>query len=204
MGTIVFVTGVPSSGKSAVTRELLALDASFRAVETDVEIRKAASDLDTPVNARAIFQRVLDQVAELARSANVVVDGSLPASYVTEARDRFGEQAVFVTLQIAEVERRTREQTRDDRKPIPGRSDVRGASRLLARLLEILTRGLEHRCEERAPSGQRFLLRGLLLRDRRAAASDDTSARSGLLSDLLRAAESRSAISRSKPSPSSP
>ena len=118
MGTIVFVTGVPSSGKSAVTRELLALDASFRAVETDVEIRKAASDLDTPLNARAIFLRVLDQVAELARSANVVVDGSLPASYVTEARDRFGEQAVFVTLQIAEVERRTREQTRDDRKTI--------------------------------------------------------------------------------------
>jgi chloramphenicol 3-O-phosphotransferase len=118
MGTIVFVTGVPSSGKSAVTRELLALDASFRAIETDVEIRKASSDLDVLLNARTIFHRVLDKVAELAESANVVVDGSLPGSYVTEARDRFGERAFFVTLQIPEEERRSREQSRRDRKPI--------------------------------------------------------------------------------------
>lgn len=48
----------------------------------------------------------------------IIVDGSFPATYVREARDRFGDRALFVTLQVSERERRAREVRRRDRSPI--------------------------------------------------------------------------------------
>jgi chloramphenicol 3-O-phosphotransferase len=115
---ILFVTGIPSSGKSTVVQALLTLEPSFELVETDVEIRKAGLGVNTLLNARRIFRRVLDKIETLSEDATVVVDGSLPAAYVEEARERFGDKAVFVTLRVTESERRRRERTRRDRSPV--------------------------------------------------------------------------------------
>jgi chloramphenicol 3-O-phosphotransferase len=118
VASIVFITGIPSSGKSTVAKGLLALDPSFELVETDVEIRKAGLGASTLLNARRIFRRVLDKIEALSKDATVVVDGSLPASYAEEARERFGDKALFVTLRVSESERRRRERTRRDRSPV--------------------------------------------------------------------------------------
>ncbi|MDP9069298.1 MAG: hypothetical protein M3N53_13270 [Actinomycetota bacterium] len=118
MATVVFVTGIPSSGKSAVAKALLQLDPALELVETDVEIRKEGLGASTLFNARRIFRRVLDKIETLSQDASVVVDGSLPATYVKEAKERFGDKALFVTLRVTESERRRRERSRRDRSPI--------------------------------------------------------------------------------------
>ncbi len=97
---------------------MLALEPSFELVETDVEIRKAGLGASTLLNARGIFRRVLDKIEALSEDATVLVDGSLPGSYVEEARERFGDKALFVSLRVTESERRRRERARRDRAPV--------------------------------------------------------------------------------------
>jgi chloramphenicol 3-O-phosphotransferase len=116
--SIVFITGIPSSGKSAVTKELVALANFVEVVETDVEIRRMDLGANTLFNARNIFRGVLDKIDDLSDSGNVIVDGSPPASYVAEARERFGGRALFVSLRVTDVRRRAREGCRRDRSPI--------------------------------------------------------------------------------------
>lgn len=100
MSFIIFVTGIPSSGKTTVSAKLVELDDSFGVVDADAAIWTMSRGRLSLGDARSIFRRVLDRIEGLSRSSNVVVDASLPASYVAEARERFGDQAFFVSLRI--------------------------------------------------------------------------------------------------------
>lgn len=51
-------------------------------------------------------------------SNSVLVDMTLSATYVTEARARFGAEAIFVSIRVDEDERRQREFVRKDRSPV--------------------------------------------------------------------------------------
>lgn len=116
--SIIVITGVPSSGKTAVARELVSLDESFVVVASDDEIRVLSRVFNPFHQARQILRRVLDKVEELNEAADVVIEGSLPGSYVVEARERFGEGAFFVQLRLSETERQRRERSRRDRSPV--------------------------------------------------------------------------------------
>ncbi len=115
MRPIVIVTGILSSGKSAVARELrtrIAFDAS---VETDVEVRKAAASIFA---ALTTFRRLLKKIDGLSETGTVLVEGAMPRSYVKEAREALGERAFVVSLRVSETERARRERTRGDRPAV--------------------------------------------------------------------------------------
>lgn len=118
LGFVIFVTGIPSSGKTTISGKVLELDDSFQLVEGDKEIRRMGRPGMSLADVRSLFRLLLEEVENLSQSMDVVVDASLPASYVTEARERFGDQAFFVSLRITENERQARERSRRDRKPV--------------------------------------------------------------------------------------
>jgi chloramphenicol 3-O-phosphotransferase len=116
-GHSIFITGVPSSGKSTLAREVESRATSFRLLSGDDAIREMHDDIRG--SAHGLFLRLLDQVEDLTEKSNVIVDMSLPQSYVAEARDRFGSSSLFVGLRLPEVARRARDVERSDRPPVP-------------------------------------------------------------------------------------
>lgn len=114
-GHVIFVTGPPSAGKTAVSKQLQAHTSTFTIVSADREIEKV------PIHKRvgrvdAILESLLALIARSAREANVIVDAPLPDSFVKKTRSRHPE-ALFVGLRVSPHEYARRERTRTDREP---------------------------------------------------------------------------------------
>ena len=120
-GRLIAVTGIPSSGKSTVSRELIARTSTFRYFDGDAFIRAApwtANDLlpeNLPAFARRTLDRMMDEVEERMKSSNTLLDVTLPPDYVERSRERFARDALFVGLRIDEEEWRRRDSSRPDR-----------------------------------------------------------------------------------------
>jgi gluconate kinase len=112
------LTGIPSSGKTTVTREVRRRTSTFRVIDGDREVRRMCPDPTRRLDeAQSLFQRLLGKIDEQSASHNVIVDMTLPESYVVAARERFGE-ALFVSLRVTEDDRQRREVGRRDRSPV--------------------------------------------------------------------------------------
>jgi broad-specificity NMP kinase len=98
-GYSIFITGMPSSGKSTLARELEARTTTFRLLSVDEAIRGMHADI--PDSAHGLFLRLLDRIELWSETSNVIVDMTLPQSYVAEARRRFGAGALFVGLRLS-------------------------------------------------------------------------------------------------------
>jgi chloramphenicol 3-O-phosphotransferase len=117
MGDVVFIEGVPSSGKTSVARELGKRVSELKVIHGDELVRKWGRRRSfTPAFAREMFGRLLDRVDATSAESDVVVDMTIPASYLTDAITRFPD-AVFVSLRISESERRAREHKRKRKRP---------------------------------------------------------------------------------------
>ncbi len=111
-GTILFIEGVPSSGKTSIARELAKRVDELEIIHGDDLIKKWGRRREfSPAFARAMFDRLLEVVDVASSDKDVIVDAAIPAGYLTEARERFPD-AVFVSLRVSERERRLREQKR--------------------------------------------------------------------------------------------
>ena len=120
-GHLIAVTGVPSSGKSTVSRALESRSATFSYFDGDQFIRDHPPPL--PLTAAGIaqtFASTLDALAERMASANVILDVTLPAAYVKRTKERFGASVMLVSLRVDEDEWRRRENQRPDRPPLEG------------------------------------------------------------------------------------
>lgn len=117
-GYVVFVTGVPSSGKSIVSKEIRARSSSIKMLSGDELIRSNFRPEERIVRATEALALLLDETERLLEASNLVVEISLPASHVRTARARFGGRSMFVILRVSEDERRRRERKRSDRVPI--------------------------------------------------------------------------------------
>lgn len=111
-GTILFIEGVPSSGKTSIAREVKKRVEELEVVHGDDLIKKWGRRREfSPAFARAMFDRLLDVVETASADNDVIVDAALPEGYLADARRRF-PTAVFVSLRVTETERRSREQKR--------------------------------------------------------------------------------------------
>jgi hypothetical protein len=109
-GHAIFLTGVPSSGKTTLAKRLEAELPGFLALLGDKTIRRMSAE--TGDSAYGLFVQLLDLVESRLASTNLIVDMSLPGSYVTEARSRFGRAALFVALRLTEADRSARDAVR--------------------------------------------------------------------------------------------
>lgn len=114
-GHAVFITEIPSSGKSSAADRLAALAPAFTVVTGDDEIRALHSG---GIETQRLFAKLLDLVESRLLDTNLVIDMTLPESYVTQAKARFPKWALFVAIHIDERERRARELARRDRSPV--------------------------------------------------------------------------------------
>lgn len=117
-GKALFLTGVPSAGKSTLAQTLAERARALSVVSGDDVIRRVNPN---PSDARSVydaFQKLLDEVEATMGLGNVVVDASLPASYIEDARRRFAGRALFVALRLAESDRRARELMRARNVPL--------------------------------------------------------------------------------------
>lgn len=118
MGDVVFVEGVPSSGKTSVVRELSKRVSELEVIHGDELIKKWSRRRSfTPAFAREMFGRLLDLVETRSADRDVVVDMTIPAGYLVDAKERF-PHAVFVSLRITESERQARERKRRRHVPL--------------------------------------------------------------------------------------
>lgn len=109
-GHAIFITGVPSAGKSTVCRELEQCTTSFSVISGDDLIRRMRPQ--SPEAIRECRARMFQEVRDVMVSSNAIVDASLPASYVEEAKAQFGSRGLFVALRLGESSRRAREAAR--------------------------------------------------------------------------------------------
>lgn len=116
-GNIIFLEGVPSSGKTSVARELEKRVSELEVVDGDAEIRRWGRRKARPLSPQQMFEKLLDVVEKARRKGDVVIDVPLPGSYVAKARQRFPD-AFFVSLRITEEERVAREKIRKRKKPL--------------------------------------------------------------------------------------
>lgn len=112
----IFITGVPSSGKTTLTLELAGRTSNFVGLSGDQAIREMHAE--TRDTAHGLFVRLLDSVEAQMKLANLIVDMSLPARYVTEAKNRLGRAGLFVALRLSEGDRLTRDAARTDRSAV--------------------------------------------------------------------------------------
>lgn len=113
-GHAIFLNGIPSSGKSSAAAQIEARTSTFR-VFTGDDVIKRFSPQQAIQNWRGIFAMTLDEVEELMKSCNLVIDGAWSEGQVIDAQERFSA-GLFVVLRIDEVERRRREGIRRDRQ----------------------------------------------------------------------------------------
>lgn len=124
VGNLIFLEGVPSSGKTTIAKELLRRVEGLKVIHGDDEIRKR--NRRRARSAHELFEAVLDKIEKVSRHQDVVVDMMLPASYLEEARKRFSD-AYFISLRISEQVRIAREEQRRRKEPLEW-NDVIAAS----------------------------------------------------------------------------
>lgn len=110
----IFLNGIPAAGKSTVARIVRNQTSSFYVLTGDEIVRQVPYEKRIDV-AHLIWARLLDTVEDCLQGNNVLVDSALRADQVIQARDRFGEAAVFVILRIDEKTRARRQAQRDRR-----------------------------------------------------------------------------------------
>ena len=111
-GTILFIEGVPSSGKTSVARAVKKRVDEVEVIHGDDLIKRWGRRREfSPAFAREMFERLLDIIGETSSDKDVIVDVTIPERYLAEAKTRF-PQAVFVSLRVDERERRSRERKR--------------------------------------------------------------------------------------------
>jgi chloramphenicol 3-O-phosphotransferase len=125
-GEIIFLEGVPSSGKTSVARELAKRVSELRIVDGDAEIRRLGKRRARPLGPLQMFERLLEVVEKARQADDVVVDVPLPGSYVLKARQRFPD-ALFVSLRITEDERVAREKVRKRKRPLVWNQEIADA-----------------------------------------------------------------------------
>jgi shikimate kinase len=116
-GEVIFLEGIPSSGKTSTARELGRQVTELRIIHGDDEIRRLGRKKTRVLTPRQMFDKLLDLVERASQKQDVVVEGTFPGSYVEEARRRFPD-GFFVSLQITEVERLAREKARKRKRPL--------------------------------------------------------------------------------------
>jgi chloramphenicol 3-O-phosphotransferase len=116
--SVLFITGVPSSGKTSLAIELHARLDGYDLVVGDEVVRSLARAWST-TNAISLRDGLLNALDERLSSTDLIVDQALPATYVRHARSRFGSSARFVLLRLCERERERREDHRIDREARP-------------------------------------------------------------------------------------
>lgn len=125
-GEVIFLEGVPSSGKTSVARELAKRVSELRVVDGDAEIRRLGKRKARPLSPSQMFEKLLDLVEKARQTEDVVVDIPLPGSYVSKARERFPD-ALFVSLRITENERVAREKVRKRKRPLVWNQEIANA-----------------------------------------------------------------------------
>jgi cytidylate kinase len=162
-GRMIVVTGIPSSGKTTVSREI-ARRSSFRYFDGDgflkahpptpVDLQPA----NLPSYTRRTLERMLNEIEDRLESDNVVLDMILPASYVERIRGRFGDQALFASLTVDAVEQERREVRRGEagsqRKWAASRADLAGPNALYDLVVDT-TRTSAGTCAEQILSAAR-------------------------------------------------
>lgn len=116
-GHLIAVTGIPSSGKSTVSQAVSERSSRFQYFDGDEFIRRTPKGLRLQ-GALEIFGRMLDELEAWMTSTNVILDASLPASYVERTRQRFERSVMLVSLRIEQKEWRRRDSRRADRGPL--------------------------------------------------------------------------------------
>ena len=117
-GHIIVLTGIPSAGKTTVAHVIRSLRPAFNIVHGDLDLRGMAPVALRLQDAHGLFLRMLSNVVTKAESGNVILEGSLPATYVEEARGGLGSDGLFVSLRVSRREWQRREMTRDDREAV--------------------------------------------------------------------------------------
>lgn len=135
-GVVIFLEGVPSSGKTSTARELGKLLTDIRIIHADEEIRRWGRKRARPVTPEQMFESRLDLVERACRTKDVIVDGPLPGSWVAKVRRRFPD-ALIVTLRITETERLAREQVRKRKNPLIW-DDLRAAAQGSENLFDLV------------------------------------------------------------------
>jgi chloramphenicol 3-O-phosphotransferase len=113
-GHAIFVNGIPSAGKTSVSREIGRRSSTFRVVTGDQIIQQVPTQ-QRIAQAGQLFAVTLTTIEEWLKSSNVVVDGAWTQAQVEEAQDRFDAAGFYVILRIDETERQRRASTRRDR-----------------------------------------------------------------------------------------
>ena len=113
-GYLIAITGIPSVGKSTVSGEVRRHSSTFRLFDGDQFIRNTPGSLQ-PTNALKTLSLMLDEVERWLMSSNVILDVTLPASFVERTRERFGSSVMFVSLRVEEDEWHRRDSHRTDR-----------------------------------------------------------------------------------------
>ena len=113
-GHLIAITGIPSVGKSTVSRAVQSRSSTFQYFDGDQFIRSTPQGLQL-VNALRTFVRMLDEVEEGMAAGNVILDVTLPGSFVERTREQFGSRVMLVSLRIDEGEWRRRDSKRADR-----------------------------------------------------------------------------------------
>jgi hypothetical protein len=122
-GEVIFLEGIPSSGKTSTARELGRQVTELRIIHGDDEIRRWGRKKARVLSPRQMFDKLLDLVDRASQNQDVVVEGTFPGSYIEEARSRF-PNALFVSLRVAEADRLAREQARKRKRPIAWNEEI--------------------------------------------------------------------------------
>jgi chloramphenicol 3-O-phosphotransferase len=108
------INGVPAAGKTTVANAVRRLDRRFQLVDGDKIVR------GTPYRLRLqrgpqIWADILDGVDRRLQHGDTLLDFTMTASQVIEARARFMGRSTFVILRIDEATRAARQHERDRR-----------------------------------------------------------------------------------------
>jgi chloramphenicol 3-O-phosphotransferase len=109
-----FINGIPAAGKTTVANAVRRLDRRFQLVDGDKIVRR------TPYHLRLqrgpqIRADILDTLDHRLQRGDTLLDFTMTASQVTEARTRFMGRSTFVILRIDEATRAARQHERDRR-----------------------------------------------------------------------------------------
>lgn len=117
-GHIIVLTGIPSAGKTTVADVIGSFQPAFNIIHGDEGLRQIAAVAHRPQDAHELFLRLLNNVVTKAESGDTILEASLPATYVEEARGRLGSDGLFVSLRVSRREWQRREITRNDRESV--------------------------------------------------------------------------------------
>ena len=109
-----FINGIPSAGKTTVTNAIRRRDGRFQLVDGDRIVRRTPYRL-RPQRGRQIWAEILDAVSRRLQHGDTLLDFTMTANQVLEARTRFVGRSTFVILRIDEPTRAARQHERDRR-----------------------------------------------------------------------------------------